>query len=164
MDNNQDYLIIDPFINTFARVDDLKELTKAYPRIKEKVNFICGFAEHLPLLSKTFDHVHMRSMIDHVYNAELAVAEAYRVLKKGGILVIASYMEGGENGKLSIKEKIKHKLEFFGKTFQILLKDHHLWHPTYKEMINLLEDTNFKIKSIHWLTGLKNVCYIEAIK
>ena len=86
--NNQDYLIVDPYMNTFARVDDLKELTKAYPRIKEKVNFVSGYAEHLPLASQSFDHVHMRSMIDHVYNAEVAVAEAYRVLKQEGIFII----------------------------------------------------------------------------
>ena len=44
-----------------------------------------GTAENLPLPSEQFDIVHASSVIEHVQDARAAFAEAYRVLKPGGI-------------------------------------------------------------------------------
>lgn len=164
MEKDQEYLCIDPFIGALDYLEKAVAIKKAYPCMNEKMNFICGFAEHLPLAALSFDHVHMRSIIDHVYNPELAVAEAYRVLNFGGTLVAGQHVIGGQDGIFSSRQSLKRMLKYFGKAADLILKDHHIWQPTYREMITLLEDANFTIDKVHWMKGIKDVCYIKAKK
>ena len=108
----------------------------------------------------------MRSMLDHVQIADLAILEAHRVLKKGGNLLIGLYVEGGKSGNMSSKQKVKHlikdglSLVGFNKW-----KDHHIWHPTYSNLTKLIEDNGFVIQDVYWQPYWNDqVCYVHATK
>lgn len=50
-----------------------------------RITVLDGSAEELPLMSGTFDIVHANAVIEHVSDVRAAFAEAYRVLKPGGV-------------------------------------------------------------------------------
>lgn len=109
----------------------------AYTCLNRSLNFIAATAEFQPFLAESFDWVHMRSMLDHVQVADLAILEAKRVLKSGGHVLIGLYVDGGKSGVISferrLKDSIKAVLQFAGIH---RWKDHHVWHPTYKNLLN----------------------------
>lgn len=47
-----------------------------------------GIAESLPFTSNQFDHVVCTEVLEHLYEPEKAIAEAYRVLKPGGSYIV----------------------------------------------------------------------------
>jgi SAM-dependent methyltransferase len=59
--------------------------------------FRCGMAGayHLPFASRSFDGVLIYHVLEHLPDWETAVAEATRLLKPGGILVVAVPMAAG---------------------------------------------------------------------
>ena len=95
-------------------------------------------AEFLPFKEKSFNWVHMRSMLDHVQVPDLALKEAKRVLKDDGSILIGLTVEGGKKGKKSkirfIKDIIKEALVLVGLE---KYKDHHTFHPTLSNLKNL---------------------------
>lgn len=157
----QEYVSCDPFLHIFKDLEKQLSLLEAYPFLRDPVNFICCDAEHLPFSTASFDVVHMRSVIDHFLNPELALAEAYRVLRKDGALVIGLYVEGGESGKLGVtellKDAVKHGFETLGLN---KYKDYHVWHPHYPELIGLIERSGFSVDSVFWQS--ENICYVKA--
>jgi GT2 family glycosyltransferase/SAM-dependent methyltransferase len=56
----------------------------------ERVTFICGDATALPFESASFDAVTMFDLIEHVPDDQQAIAEALRVLKPGGYLLLST--------------------------------------------------------------------------
>lgn len=162
----QEYLICDPFLNGFDDIEIRPNLLKAYPFLIEPVNFICCDAEFLPFSSSVFQTVHMRSVIDHFLSPELALNEAYRVLRTDGALIIGLFVHGGKHGKPDIKylakELVRATLVAGGmKRF----KNYHVWHPSYKELTNLISECGFEIEKVHWQKGCNDtVCYIRARK
>lgn len=162
----QDYITCDPFYHGFDDLDKQPNLLRAYPFLLEPVNFVCCDAEFLPFKSTFFQTVHMRSVIDHFLSPELALNEAYRVLKTDGALIVGLTVHGGKTGKPKIKflakEIVKEALIAVGmKRF----KDYHLWHPTYKELIKLISNCGFRIENVHWQKGYNDtVCYVLARK
>lgn len=50
-----------------------------------KISIFDGTAEALPLQSNAYDIVHANSVIEHVVDARAAFAEAFRVLRPGGV-------------------------------------------------------------------------------
>jgi SAM-dependent methyltransferase len=162
----QNYVTCDPFLNTFDDLGKQPNLLGAYPFLLEPVNFVCCDAEFLPFKSAFFQTVHMRSVIDHLLSPELALNEAYRVLKAAGVLVVGLFVHGGKRGKLGItslaKGLIREALVVAGmKRF----KDHHVWHPTYEELTDLIMNCGFEIEKVHWQNGYNDtVCYISARK
>ena len=162
----QDYVICDPFLNVFDDLDKQPNLLKAYPVLLEPVNFVCCDAEFLPFRSVSFQTVHMRSVIDHFLSPELALNEAYRVIKSDGALIVGSFVHGGKRGKPGIKFLAK---KFIRETLVAAgmkrFKDYHVWHPTYKELTCLIENCGFKIEKVHWQKGYNDtVCYVYARK
>lgn len=105
------------------------------------LNFIAANAEFQPFLSESFDWVHMRSMLDHVQIPDLALLEALRVLRAGGRVLIGLYVQGGKNGRQRhpldrrLKEIFKMGISSIGINNW---KDHHIWHPTYEELLKLI--------------------------
>lgn len=162
----QFYIVCDPFINGFDDLDKQPNLLKAYPFLVEPVNFICCDAEFLPFRSDIFQTVHMRSVIDHFLSPELALNEAYRVLKANGALIVGLFVHGGKRGKPDINNIVKELIRTVLVTIGIKrFKDYHVWHPTYKELTGLILDCGFEIEKVHWQKGWNNtVCYIRARK
>jgi SAM-dependent methyltransferase len=106
----------------------------------------------------------MRSCIDHFLNPELAVREAFRVLKPAGQLIVGLYVYGGRTGRDINKNKERLKSLLIGLGMS-RFKDHHVWHPTYVELCGLLSGCGFSIDHTHWQAGQReSVCYIRAIK
>lgn len=166
MARGQEYVIIDPFSAVFQHLDNQPSLLQTYPFLNDPVNFLCGMAEYLPFRANSFDTVHMRSVIDHFQNPELALWEAFRVLRNNGQLIIGLYIEGGKSGRLNAREWIKH---IAGHVLPVLgvnkFVDHHVWHPTYSELLKLIEAIGFKIDGVHWQSQWGDrVCYIRAKK
>ena len=162
----QDYIACDPFLYGFADLDKQPNLLKAYPCLLEPVNFVCCDAEFLPFRSASFHTVHMRSVLDHFLSPELALNEAYRVLRADGALIVGLFVDGGKRGKPDIKslakEIVRDTLVAGGvKRF----KDYHVWHPTYKELTELIADCGFRAEKVHWQKGYgETVCYVRARK
>jgi ubiquinone/menaquinone biosynthesis C-methylase UbiE len=62
--------------------------------ISNKINFHCGFAEDLSFEDNYFDTVTMGEVLEHVFSEKEAVAEAFRVLKFNGRLIITVPNDG----------------------------------------------------------------------
>jgi SAM-dependent methyltransferase len=162
----QEYISCDPFLNVFDGLDKQPNLIKAYPFILEPVNFICCDAEFLPFKSASFQTVHMRSVIDHFASPELALNEAYRVLRTDGALIVGLTVHGGKEGKSDVKSLAKEVARaIFVAAGMERFKDYHVWHPTYKELTDLISACGFEIGKVHWQKGYHDtVCYVRAKK
>lgn len=158
------YLCIDPHYKSLKCIP--KKKIKVYKCLKNKFNFIVGFAEFLPVKHSIFDFVHMRSMLDHVQVPDLAILEAHRVLKKNGRLIVGLTVEGGKTEKLSLKEIIKNIIrEILVALGFKSLKDYHTWHPSFKNLYKIIEDNGFKVEKVYWQPGMNDkVVYIQAYK
>jgi ubiquinone/menaquinone biosynthesis C-methylase UbiE len=166
LDTNQKYISCDPNLNVFDKISERSNLIKTYPFLLEPVNFLSCDAEFLPFKSCFFQTVHLRSVIDHVLNPELALNEAYRVLENNGSLIVGLYVLGGKHGKVYFKEHAKEAIHsvliYLGIHKQA---DYHVWHPTYEELISLISDCGFEIAKVHWQKRHNDtVCYIKALK
>ncbi len=161
----QQYVSIDPYLN-IIRESSSAEFRQTYPFIEEPVNFMAAFAEQLPFSSQSFDVVHMRSVIDHFFNPELALREAFRVLNKDGSLIVGLTVEGGKTGRNSMWVRMKKTLRgmLTGVGFT-RFRDHHVWHPTYQELCDLIQESGFRVNKTHWQKSeQERVCYIQASK
>jgi SAM-dependent methyltransferase len=161
----QEYLSIDPFIEIVKEPRSV-EYRHVYPFVDQPLNFIASLAEHLPFVSKSFDTVHIRSALDHFLNPELALHEAFRVLRTDGALVVGLLVKGGRTGKDNHTARLKEAVRsiLVGAGFR-RFKDHHIWHPTYSELCTLIAATGFRIEKTHWQESEHGrVCYIRAIK
>jgi ubiquinone/menaquinone biosynthesis C-methylase UbiE len=162
--NDVECVSTDPWLQAPAAISAARKA--AYTCMNRPLNFIGATAEFLPFIADQFDWVHMRSMLDHVQVADLALLEARRVLKPGGCVLIGLYVDGGKSGIISferrLKDSIKAGLELFGIE---RWKDHHIWHPTYKNLLKLITDTGFAIEDTYWQPQFKDmVCYVCARK
>ncbi|WOD39248.1 class I SAM-dependent methyltransferase [Nodosilinea sp. E11] len=54
------------------------------------VKFVCGDATQLPFADESFDAVTMFDVLEHIPNDGEAIAEAFRVLKPGGYLLVST--------------------------------------------------------------------------
>jgi SAM-dependent methyltransferase len=162
----QTYISCDPILNPFIGLERQPNLVKAYPFLLEPVNFLACEAEFLPFRSGSFQTVHMRSVIDHFCSPELALNEAYRVLEPEGALIVGIYVSGGRVGRLDLKKRIKEALRrALVKVGLRRFEDHHVWHPTYAELRDLVEQCGFQIDRVHWQKGWGDtVCYLRGIK
>ncbi len=148
-----------PVANSAAR-------KQAYRCLSQPLNFIAATAEFQPFLAESFDWVHMRSMLDHVQVPDLALLEAWRVLKPGGRVLIGLYVEGGRTGVISMERRVKDTVRAALETVGInRWKDHHVWHPTYATLTRLIEDNGFTVVDTYWQPQWQDmVCYVAATK
>ena len=161
----QEYVSIDPFIN-IVREPRSAEYKRVYPFIDEPLNFVAGLAEHLPFANESFDTVHLRSVLDHFLNPELALREAFRVLTTDGALIVGLLVKGGKSGTEDKETRIREGLRSFLVRFGFgQFKDHHIWHPTYRELCDLITETGFRVDKTHWQQAARErVCYVRASK
>jgi SAM-dependent methyltransferase len=162
----QRYVTCDPFSHGFDDLNEQPNLLRAYPFLYDPVNFVCCDAEFLPFRSGAFDTVHMRSVIDHFLSPELALNEAYRVLKADGTLIVGLFVTGGRLGRTDAKSSVKKAVrELLVSIGMRGFKDYHVWHPTYNELAALISNCGFSIGKVHWQKGYNDtVCYIQAAK
>ena len=156
------FVSVDPFV---ACVDHIPPAKKAvYPCLGEHLNFIAACAEFLPFKARSFDWVHMRSMLDHVHSPDLALVEARRVLRPDGKLVIGLYVDGGKHGRRTIDRQLKEIARPILTTIGFKqFRDHHLFHPTFKNLQKIVLDNGFTIEDVYWQPAWRDtVCYITA--
>lgn len=162
---HEHYLCCDPWMNLFEGLAERRELLRAYPFVLEPMNFICCAAEFLPLRSSCITTVHMRSVLDHFWNPELALNEAYRVLERDGRLIVGLFVRGGRSGNISLVRRAKDSAKSVLEGLGFRAGDHHVWHPTHQELLTLLQTCGFRIETVHWQSGYKEtVCYVLARK
>ena len=53
---------------------------------------VIGVGEYLPFLSETFDNVVFNTSLDHILDWRRALSEAKKVLKKGGVLYLSTFI------------------------------------------------------------------------
>lgn len=143
---NQEYCSIDPFIGAHRLAANKKELFSTYP-LDKPLNLIAGFAEFLPFREMSFQLVNMRSCLDHFFNPQQALLEAFRVLQPGGYLIIGLTLEGQ-----TTKAKIKDLIRPIAGTFFHKFQDHHMWHPTYANLNALTSNCGFTLVEEFWQT------------
>lgn len=179
------YVSVDPFINIFQDIERQPNLLKAYPCLAKPCNFLACQAENLPFVANTFDWVHMRSVLDHFQDPYLALKEAYRVLKLGGVLLIGSTVYNGKsslrtkNSDIALQNlasKIFHKIKEEGLKWivgalikKIFLRkkwaDPHIFRWRYEDLTDLLRATKFMIVKEHWQKPPFTMCvYVGAKK
>lgn len=146
MEPNQEYCSLDPFVGVHLRATNRPNLFASYP-LSIPINFVGGYAEFLPFQDDSFDVINMRSCIDHFFNPEIALLEAFRVLKKEGQLIIGLTLEG-RSWKSMIKEFVRPIISIFMPRY----RDHHIWHPTYENLIKLCNGCGFDLKKEVWQT------------
>ena len=56
----------------------------------EQRRFVCGDASSLPFADETFDAVTAFDVLEHIPRHDLAAAEAWRVLRPGGVLLVTT--------------------------------------------------------------------------
>ena len=160
--SGSEFLSVDPFIECCRYTS--AAMQRAYPCLSEPLNLIGACAEFLPLQNGAFDWVHMRSVLDHFHSPDLALFEAARVLKRNGKLVIGLYVDGGKSGRRPLDRQLKEILR------PVLIaaglrrfKDHHIFHPTFVGLKQLIADCGFRILDVYWQPQWKDqVCYITA--
>lgn len=161
----EEYVSIDPYLE-IVREPRSEECRRVYPFLDEPLNFIAALAEHLPFSSESFAVVHMRSVIDHFASPELALREAFRVLRGDGQLIVGLTVRGGKAGRdtASVRFKETARSMLVGAGFSSF-EDHHIWHPTYDELRRLIDHCGFHVDKTHWQASEHDrVCYIRAVK
>lgn len=143
---DQEYCSIDPFIGAHRLATNKKQLFTVYP-LAQPLNFISGFAEFLPFQAMSFQVINMRSCLDHFFNPQQALLEAFRVLQPGGHLIIGLTLEGQ-----TTKAKIKDLIRPIAGTFFHKFQDHHMWHPTYVNLITITKNCGFRLVEEYWQT------------
>lgn len=74
-------------------------------KVDTNIELLKGDAEHLPFGNETYDIVLVSSVIEHIKNPNNFFNEAFRVLRKNGILIVFAVVPFYE--KLSVKMKLK---------------------------------------------------------
>jgi SAM-dependent methyltransferase len=156
MTSHQEYCSIDPFVGVHLLASNRKNLFANYP-LELPLNFLGGFAEFLPISDESFDTVNMRSCIDHFFNPEIALMEAFRVTRKGGRLIIGLKIESH-----TLKSSLLDIAKGIAGTFLPRYKDHHMWHPSYSDLMALCSGCGFDLEKEYWQTS--DVLYASFVR
>lgn len=184
------YVSIDPILEIFQNLEYQPNFLKAYSCLCKPCNFLSGYAENLPFTKKSFDWIHMRSVLDHFRDPYLALKEAYRVLKADGTLIIGLTVSGGQSslktdnnheydsqyGSLvsRVKKKFRHEgsmglaraaIRRVVRKIGIKITDDHMFHWVYEDLIDLVCTTGFRVVKEHWQKSPFTMCiYLSAKK
>lgn len=161
------YISIDPIDMDWNRLQEYEHINTHYS-VCQGASRIRGFAEFLPFADASFDFVHMRSCIDHFANPQLALREAFRVLRRDGRLVVGISLEGsykkGQAGLKGLVKRMASKSPVLRHMIGIVKHDHHMFHPTRDSLGELIEFNGFKIEKEVWQQAYHNVVYLQAAR
>ena len=161
------YISIDPIDMDWNRLLEYEHIDAHYA-ICQSAARIRGFAEFLPFADASFDFVHMRSCIDHFANPDLALMEAFRVLRCGGRVVIGISLEGSykrdQAGLKGLVKRMASKSSALRELIELVKHDHHMFHPTRGSLADLIERNGFRIEQEVWQQTYHNVIYVQAVR
>jgi len=109
-------------------------------------DFIAGDARKLPFKDEVFDIVVATEVIEHFVEGELFLAEAYRVLKKDGVLILTTPNR--------LRFYMLHKNLLAGlarKRFVSGFTDEHLREYSPHELASILENTGFRVEKVEFI-------------
>jgi ubiquinone/menaquinone biosynthesis C-methylase UbiE len=122
--------------------------------LRSPIQIVCGDALALPIASETFDVVFHQGLLEHFRNPEVLLAENYRVLKKGGLILVDVPQ------RFHYYTLAKHVLMFFDKWFAG-------WETEFspKELAAKVEEIGFDIVTMYgrnlyppiWYRGVRKV-------
>jgi SAM-dependent methyltransferase len=166
LSSSDSYLSVDPWVGAFKGLELQLNLLRAYPCLSEPCNFLCAQGERLPLQAASFDYVHIRSALDHLFDPYLSLLEARRVLRHEGGLMIGLHVAGGASAIHAgsalgtLVSRLRKKIRDEGTKAVVnacisrvtghMERDVHIWHPTYSELLDLLKLAHFEVEKIHW--------------
>jgi ubiquinone/menaquinone biosynthesis C-methylase UbiE len=176
-----DVVVLDPIAIDFA------ELRRRYPTFAahyapaETASHVQANAEFLPLADCTFDTVHMRSCLDHFASPTVALAEAFRVLDRGGSLVVSMSLKGAYERRTyagtrlasapallrQAVERLREHPSVYGLAQRARFWRHHdphMFHPTHEELQDFITKAGFEIRQEVWLKDFHNVVCVRAEK
>lgn len=123
------------YTGTDLSPDMLEVGKKKYPKAK----LVEADAENLPFKDDSFDFVMTRGLVHHLPNPEKGIEEAYRVIKKGGYLLVS---EPHSNIFLYYARKAFYKASsHFSDSHKSFRR---------KEFLDLIENGGFKIKKVRY--------------
>jgi SAM-dependent methyltransferase len=152
-----DYTSIDPIPFNLHEIESQPNLLRAYPCLLGRQSYVCkfykGYAERLPFDWECFDWIHMRSVIDHFDNPLQAFAEAHRVCKHGGHMLVG----------LAIEEKIPVTLRSIIRN--VIKPDLHTNRQTVASLHDLYKQTGWKVENEVWQKKPFDYClYSQVVK
>lgn len=182
LDSVRLFVSVDPFIDAFRSLRSRLNLLRAYPQLTEPCNFLACFAEHLPFRRGSFDWVHMRSVLDHLWDPYLAIKEAYRVLHRDGSLLVGLTVRGGAGAEMQGRKQATLPAQILKKIgregvrgvaraararLTSRLGEHrdHTFHWSYDDVVDLLDRCGLAVAKEHWQKPPYSTCvYLLARK
>tara|TARA_B110000438_G_scaffold149665_1_gene143991 strand:- start:40 stop:888 length:849 start_codon:yes stop_codon:yes gene_type:complete len=138
---------------------ELNEKTAFYAFKTYGLKVLHGDITQHKLLSQSLDAININQVLEHLKNPDQVIEESYRLLRKGGMLIISVPDLGSPQFAIGKKNWFLLDLPF------------HLFHFTEEGLENLLRKNKFKIKHIKrfsleispfgWLQTLLNISGIR---
>jgi ubiquinone/menaquinone biosynthesis C-methylase UbiE len=114
------------------------------------MSHLLGFAEQLPIKDRSMDVVISLSSIDHFADFRKFIGEAFRVLKKGGRILIAGHLDVDISNSKSDQKSLVAYLEkaaryFYYRKYKVGGDDHTYHFHNTKELEEELSKNKFNI-------------------
>lgn len=138
--------------------DEMLEQARVQLRGYKNVTVKKAACENISFPSKKFDTVVFVNVIHFIKNPCACLKESYRMLKDGGLLILADFTGYGMRrfDKLKLGIKFVMKMGIPPRHFKTKLSP--------DEFSSLVEDANFKVEEIQLIGGKTKALYLKGIK
>jgi len=152
------YYLLDPNLRLLH-----DQFLRVFPKLSRlKLNHIITQAERLPLVDQMADYVVNIDAIDHFENYPQFLKEAYRILKPGGKILVASHLDvrEGKTSSISMFDKVfNHSFwerltrRFYVRKYKVGSDDHTYHFSDTKEIEMNMEKVGFVIEIDELIKG-----------